>query len=198
MSPSPSLRQIDAPAFLQQLLDAKLIEHDVFSITLINGDEGILSVGGTVAESMAVIDERVQRFLGKSSPAPVAEQVQDAEQDATDLANGAAPELLAAEHDQQIPTPEDEFQAAFSDELPPSDAPGLMKRDMEEQVEPLVKRARKPKPMDRGAPSWADAWKWSPVEGAEGWWQILMRGVWTDGVKVLKNQPAVIDVSTVR
>lgn len=46
------------------------------------------------------------------------------------------------------------------------------------------------------APSWRDMWKWSPVEGADGWWQTLMRGVWVDGVKVLKNQPCVVDINT--
>ena len=45
--------------------------------------------------------------------------------------------------------------------------------------------------------SWEAAWKWSNVQGAAGWWQILMQGVWVDGVKVLKNQPAVIDVSDI-
>jgi len=41
---------------------------------------------------------------------------------------------------------------------------------------------------------WTDKWKWTPVQGAEGWWQILMRGVWINGAKVLSNQPTIIDV----
>jgi len=41
----------------------------------------------------------------------------------------------------------------------------------------------------------SDEWKWSKVYGAEGWWQILMRGIWVDGVKVLENQLIVLDVS---
>jgi hypothetical protein len=42
----------------------------------------------------------------------------------------------------------------------------------------------------------AKGWKWSDVQGAVGWWQILMHGVWLDGVKVLYNQPIILDVST--
>ena len=42
--------------------------------------------------------------------------------------------------------------------------------------------------------SWKDGWEWSTVQGAEGWWQILMQGVWVDGTKVLQNQAVVVDV----
>ena len=42
--------------------------------------------------------------------------------------------------------------------------------------------------------NWVDHWKWSHVQGADGWWQILMPGVWVEGRKVLKNQPVVLDV----
>ena len=40
---------------------------------------------------------------------------------------------------------------------------------------------------------WEKGWKWSKVQGAEGWWQILMQGVWVDGAKVLKNQHVILD-----
>lgn len=38
-------------------------------------------------------------------------------------------------------------------------------------------------------------WKWMKVQGAEGWWQILMRGVFVEGIKILDSQPVVLDVS---
>lgn len=41
---------------------------------------------------------------------------------------------------------------------------------------------------------WREGWRWTKVQGAEGWWQVLMQGVWIDGAKILKNQPVVIDV----
>jgi len=37
-------------------------------------------------------------------------------------------------------------------------------------------------------------WKWVQVHGSDGWWQILMGGIWVDGVKVLQNQPVILDV----
>ena len=42
--------------------------------------------------------------------------------------------------------------------------------------------------------SWKEGWDWSTVQGAEGWWQILMPGVWVDGSRVLQNQAVVLDV----
>lgn len=48
----------------------------------------------------------------------------------------------------------------------------------------------------RSKRDWKDMFKWTPVEGADGWWQVLLAGVWVDGVKVLKNQPTIIDLST--
>lgn len=41
---------------------------------------------------------------------------------------------------------------------------------------------------------WEDGWIWTKVQGAEGWWQTLMQGVWVGGSRVLQNQAVVIDV----
>lgn len=38
-------------------------------------------------------------------------------------------------------------------------------------------------------------WKWSKVSGADGWWQTSMRGIWVDNIKILHNQPIILDVS---
>lgn len=41
-------------------------------------------------------------------------------------------------------------------------------------------------------------YKWThPLDNgaARGWWQTLMTGVWINGVKILKNQPVVLDVN---
>jgi len=192
LAPSESLSQLQQPSFFKQLVDAEMIEHNVISLTLINGEEGVLSIGGTVAESMAIIDERIERFLGKEGTAAAAVEVSDPEQDAQDAVNGASNDLLAAGHDK---SPASAKRAASEEALIPGkqglDAGGS-------SVKTLLKRARHPKPLpfsDKGKfPSWRDGWKWSPIEGAAGWWQILMRGIWADGVKIMKNQPCVIDV----
>lgn len=211
LAPSHSLKQIKSDSLIKQLLDNGMIEHEVFSVTLVNGGEGLLSIGGTVAESMAMIDEKIERFLGRSPPVSGAMQVEDPEQDAADLANGA-PKGLVPDRNQQPKqaglgnTPgggaglKKRNSAEKEEEELPSKEQRRLRKGLEEPTQPheLLKRGRKQqKPVEQKTmPSWKDNWKWSPIEGADGWWQTLMRGVWTDGVKVLKNQPCVIDLST--
>ena len=188
LAPAESLRQITSSSLIRQLLDSKIIEEDVFSITLIDGQEGLLSVGGTAADSMVLIQDRIEQFLGKSAPSSAAEKVLDTDQDSIDLVNGAPKDLIGG-----TLKPRDPSEISKSEES--KSARSLLRRGLELLPEPIVKRARKPKPLEQKAmPGWRDQWKWSPVEGAEGWWQTLMRGVWTGGVKILKNQPCVIDV----
>lgn len=43
---------------------------------------------------------------------------------------------------------------------------------------------------------WDDHFKWTAVQGARGWWNGLMSGVWVNGVKVLKNQPILLDINS--
>ncbi|KAL8963231.1 MAG: hypothetical protein Q9193_000482 [Seirophora villosa] len=43
---------------------------------------------------------------------------------------------------------------------------------------------------------WEHGWIWTNVQGAEGWWQTLMQGVWVGGSRVLQNQAVVIDINT--
>ena len=190
LAPSESLKQIKADSFIEQLLETGMVEHDVFSITLINGEEGLLSIGGTAAESMAKIEDSIEKFLGKSPQPKAAEQVNDPDQDAADIANGA-PAALVQGGGGLRKRSEDDSNGIVLER-------GGLGQGAEERVQPdLSKRPRKgQKPMDSTVPTWKDNWKWSPIEGADGWWQTLMRGVWTDGVKILKNQPCVIDLST--
>jgi len=162
-----------------------MIDNEIFSLTLLNGQEGILSIGGTAQAAVSLIEDRIERFLGKHDPAPTAEQVDDPQQAAEDLANGA-------------PDGESGAELEYEDEYPPEEDKGyLRKRGLGEEAPAvmLAKRAQgRPHRAEQKA-SWRDGWKWSAVEGAAGWWQILMRGIWADGVKIMKNQPCVIDVS---
>lgn len=122
LAPSPSLSQTKTVPLLQQLLEKNVIDVPVWSLILINGKDGIFSIGGTSAAS-----------------------VRKAEKGTDELLN------------------HDEAKRSIS-------------ADEEED-----------KPGD---------WKWMKVHGAEGWWQILMRGIWVNGIKVLENQPIILDVST--
>lgn len=58
----------------------------------------------------------------------------------------------------------------------------------------LVKRGKHHHEIVSRQEEWKEGWAWTDVQGAEGWWQILMRGVWVGGSKVLKNQAVVVDV----
>lgn len=124
LAPSASLSQTKTLGLLQQLLEKKAIDVPVWSLLLINGKEGILSIGGTSAAS-----------------------VRQAEKETDEM-------LSTGEHDE---TKRDTSQAKAEDDL----------KD----------------------------WKWMKVQGADGWWQILMRGIWVDGIKVMDNQPIILDVS---
>ncbi|KAB8337321.1 hypothetical protein FH972_021621 [Carpinus fangiana] len=203
LAPSDSLKQMDVPTLLDQLLEKKIIQHKVFSATIISGAEGLLSIGGTAAEQFAKIESNIDIFLGKEQenarPANLgADKVEDDRQDQIDAVNGASEELLGANKGEAGPVTD----APAPAEKPSEEQPGVLKklkRGLEDMVSNvLVKRARTQHHADNGQsflPSWRDDWKWSPVEGAEGWWQTLMRGVWVDGTKVLKNQPCVLDIN---
>ena len=109
---------------------------------LINGFEGVLSVGGTAERAVEMVIERTTRQLDK---------------------------------------------VAFIGSESGQNEEAMLKRDMHTKT-----------PLGAGYQSdfldWSNGWQWSKVQGAEGWWQILLQGIWVDGVKTLKNQPAVIDV----
>lgn len=43
---------------------------------------------------------------------------------------------------------------------------------------------------------WRSQFKWSTVQGAEGWWQTLLAGIWINASKIMKNQPVVLDLNS--
>lgn len=56
------------------------------------------------------------------------------------------------------------------------------------------KKKRRANNDDPQEEEWTSKYKWTKVQGAAGFWQILMQGVWVNNKKVLKNQPVIIDV----
>lgn len=202
LAPSKSLSQMgdEIPGFIDQLVKNNIIESEVFSLHLINSEQGILSVGGTIADAIARVEERIEGFLGKPHDYPVPEHVVDPVQDAADYANGASEAQMASNQNQgppQLPERDLHLQKRGEEDV------HLQKRAEEDSNAILVptwddlsplNRAGRAKPKGVSQPSWRDGWKWSPVEGAAGWWQILMRGIWADQVKIMKNQPCIIDV----
>lgn len=143
LAPSEHLSQTKTPMMFKQLLERGVIERPIWSLMLINGQEGVLSVGGTSAPAVQLVEKQTNAEL-------------------------------------------DTLGALERGETPAGAGIPILKRGLRSAKDNIVK----PREVD-----WENGWKWSKVQGAEGWWQILMQGVWADGSKVLKNQPAVIDVS---
>lgn len=126
---------------LRQLLKKGVIQRAIFSLTLINGQEGILSVGGTSAKAIELVEQQTKAELDRAGAIERGEISANA-----DLSSA------------------------------------LNKREIHE-IDP-----------SGGGDTWEKDWRWIKVQGAEGWWQILMQGVWVDGIKILRNQATVIDV----
>lgn len=125
---------------MKQLLEKEVVQRPIFSLMLINGQDGVLSVGGTAASAIDLVVSQTERELDQ----------------------------LGA--------------TAKGDAVPAENTIGL------------AKRGRTSKGIVTRQEDWETGWTWSGVQGAEGWWQLLMRGVWVDGSKILHNQPVVIDV----
>ena len=140
LAPSEHLSQTGSTSLLKQLLEKGVIERPLFSIMLINGQEGVLSIGGTAADAVQRVVSQTKNQLD-----------------------------LVGNLDKDKTVPEIESKS-------------------------LVKRGRKVKDIVSRQGEQEEGWVWNKVQGAEGWWQLLMQGVWVDGSKVLQNQAVVIDV----
>ena len=142
LAPSEHLSQTGSISLVKQLFDQDVVQQPIFSLMLINGQDGVLSVGGTAARAVEWVVSQTEHALN------------------------------------QLAEPEQETRAPV-EKLPPL----------------LAKRGRHGKEIVTKREDWEMGWVWTGVQGAEGWWQLLMRGVWVDGSKVLHNQAAVIDVN---
>ena len=151
--------QTRSTSILQQLLEKEAIQRPIFSLMLINGHEGVLSIGGTAASAIEMIVSQTRHELDRLG------MIERGEVLADETADDTTPVM---------PLPAD---------MPDTDG---SKR--------LTKRGRRAKDVVPRQASWEDGWAWSRVQGAEGWWQVLMQSVYVDGVKVLQNQAVVIDV----
>ena len=153
--------QTGSATILQQLLEKDIIQRPIFSLMLINGCEGVLSLGGTAAPA-------VEKVVGQTKH--------------------ELDHLGMIERGEEILVNEDDDE---HEQLP------MSQNDLSD-TKALVKRARTQKEVVPRQASWEDEWAWSKVQGAKGWWQILIQSVYVDGAKVLQNQAAVIDVSLLR
>ena len=156
LAPSDQLSQTGSKRLLQQLLDEGAIERPIFSLMLINGHEGVLSIGGTGAQAVQMVDKQIAAELDRAG---AQERVKTTVQENSET-SGVGSSTLVTDDD-------------------------LMNRDVKPNHKKFKRQA-----------DWEDGWTLNKVQGAEGWWQTLMHGVWVDGSKVLQNQAVVLDVRT--
>lgn len=179
LAPAKSLVQMDATNILQQLAQSKGISEPVWSLTLLDGESGVLSIGGTIAEEVLRAEHETENAL--NALGQIEQMASKGE---------AAPEKEGTELDAE----------QLADLSKVDSGTTLKKRsiDAEELTSPPVQqKARLTKRTNLKSTrqeSWRDLFMWTKVQGAQGWWQILMNGVWVEGVRVLKNQPVIIDV----
>ncbi|KAL8673274.1 MAG: hypothetical protein Q9168_002312 [Polycauliona sp. 1 TL-2023] len=161
LAPSKHLRQIDTPFLLHQLLKERVVERQIFSVMLLSGNEGVLSIGGTSAQAAELV----------------------AKQTAEQLDRAGAQERI------------DAFTAENGKTLE-GGTNSLEKVDVSEEKVNLHKRGNEGHEFKTKRADWKEGWTWSKVQGAEGWWQTLMQGVWVGGSRILQNQAVVVDINT--
>lgn len=243
LAPSTSLSQFDPnlPTLIGQLVEGGLIKDEVFSLTLISGEKGILSLGGTIQQQVEIVEGIIESTLHTPNQIPLGsgEKSQQSQEIVSGQILGAAApppapgrgerpggaatkgsSVLLNALNQDDPNEyyddgddyEDEDEQYQNEkrthepQSPSDTSPHILsKRDEDGSAQKVptfddlnpFNRAGRMKQKGQHQPSWRDGWKWSPVEGAAGWWQILLRGIWADQVKVMKNQPCIIDVSAI-
>ncbi|KAL8818594.1 MAG: hypothetical protein Q9223_002796 [Gallowayella weberi] len=161
LAPSKHLRQIDTPFLLHQLLKEGIVQRPIFSLMLVSGREGVLSIGGTSSQAAEMVSKQTAEQLDRAG----------------------AQEKINAFTDEHGKTLEGGTNS-------------LDKANIPEEKITLQKRGAGVEGIKTRREDWKGEWTWSKVQGAEGWWQTLMQGVWVGGSRVLQNQAVVVDINT--
>jgi hypothetical protein len=82
LAPSNTLARISAPNLLQQLLEKTIINRNLFSLSLVDAQNGNLTLGGTTAEKTEATKTRFQVMLDNfgnplATPEFVEQEVRD-------------------------------------------------------------------------------------------------------------------------
>ncbi|KAL8719316.1 MAG: hypothetical protein Q9225_003660 [Loekoesia sp. 1 TL-2023] len=161
LAPSKHLRQIETTFYLHQLLKERIVKRPIFSLMLVSGHEGVLSIGGTAVPAAHMVDRQTAEELDRAG---AQEKI-----DAFTKENGRTLE---------------------------SGANSLDKTKNPEEKIVLHKRGVDIKDFKATQANWEEGWTWTKVQGAEGWWQTLLQGIWVGGSRILRNQAVVIDINT--
>ncbi|KAI4133627.1 MAG: hypothetical protein LQ338_000139 [Usnochroma carphineum] len=143
LAPSKYLRQIETPFLLYQLLQEGIVKRPIFSIVLLSGRDGVLSIGGTAAQAAEMVDKQTSEELDRA---------------------GAQEKIIAFTKENGKT-----LQSGFN---------SLDKSKLTGEKIILHKRETEAKDFKATLTNWAEGWTWVKVQGAEGWWQTLMQGVW--------------------
>lgn len=65
LAPSEHLSQTGSTSLWKQLLDKEIIQRPIFSLMLINGQEGVLSIGGTAANAVRLVVSQTENELDR-------------------------------------------------------------------------------------------------------------------------------------
>ncbi|KAI4257870.1 MAG: hypothetical protein LQ352_001456 [Teloschistes flavicans] len=163
LAPSKHLRQIETTFLLHQFLGKGIVERPVFSLMLLSGHDGVLSIGGTGAAAAEKVDK----------------------QTATELDRAGAQEKLNAFTEENGKTLDDGTSSLNKEKAKAFEEKTILHKRIVDNMGPKLQKT-----------DWTAGWTWTRVQGAEGWWQTLLQGVWTGGTRVLQNQAAVMDINT--
>ncbi|KAI4192927.1 MAG: hypothetical protein LQ346_004081 [Caloplaca aetnensis] len=143
LAPSKHLRQIETPFLLHQLLEEGIVKRPMFSIMLVSGHEGVLSIGGTAVQAAAMVERQTSEELDRAG---AQEKI-----DAFTKENGKTLD---------------------------SGSNSLDESKVTEEKIILQKKGTDVNDVKATLMNWEEGWTWSKVQGAEGWWQTLLQGVW--------------------
>ncbi|KAF7947623.1 hypothetical protein EAE96_008705 [Botrytis aclada] len=170
---------------LRQIVESGVVDTEVWSLMLINGHEGVLSVGGSSVEAVRKVEKLIEKELEKLEVG----EASGFQHENDELKRDDVYELQFGDDESKKMNElglQSEHVQIEQDEMKRNEELGLMKRD---EI-PLNNNDLAQKSNDESV------WEWSKVRGADGWWEILMKGIWVDGNKVIQNQPIVLDVNT--
>ncbi len=182
------------PSLLAQLVDQAAVKLNVWSLMLVDGQQGVLSLGG----SSAAVVENVERVAreelhrlgelerGAARKGKEGTAVAGGEVDMRDSTSDDVVNLIGSS-----PAKGNEGEEVLSAD---KTIGPLQKRDLSDG-DGKGRRGADDANTENSPGEGSIEWTWSKVQGAEGWWQVLMPGGWIDGRRVLKNQPVVLDVS---
>ncbi len=134
-----------------------MIKKEEWGLLLLNGEEGVLSIGGSSADVVEQVNAQNKEAL---------DRIGQAERGELSVADGGGAANEQAQSNEKV-------------------------------LEPGILRKRALLAEQDNNAKTEDKWKWAKVQGAAGWWQILMHGVYIENIQVLKNQPVIIDVRNV-